>query len=90
MPSRTAVSTPGRKAEVCSNIASLRVTVGFPTLPTTFSVKGRTLDALRIRNRYRRASTFGNGQVVPLTVTVLPKCPGRTPAGRSLGPPRRR
>src|ERR671915_408427 len=34
---------------------------------------GRTLAAARNRNRYRRGSTFKNGQVCPLTTVVLPR-----------------
>ena len=49
------------------------------------------LDALTIRSRYRRASTFSTGQVAPLTTIVLPKNSGFHIGDRSLfgmyGPP---
>src|SRR5215475_13288819 len=49
-----------------------------------FSSSTRVLDALRIRNRYRRGATVSVGQVLPLTTMVFPKNSGFHIGGTSV------
>jgi hypothetical protein len=56
-------------------------TSGFAAI---FRISGRELQALRMRSRYRRASTVHTGQVRPLTTIVLAKNPGFHIGGTSL------
>jgi len=52
----------------------------------SFSISARVCEEFRTRKRYRRASTFSDGQVRPLTMSVLPNVSGFRYGAMSLSP----
>ena len=80
-PISSCVSLAGRgrkppSAPICQN--------GSPSR-SSCRISVRALQAFRKRNRYRRCSTFRYGQVLPLTIMVLPKNSGFQIGDTSLG-----